>query len=513
MTPARATTLLPPRQRSHRWRGLREIVPTRLGTAMVGVGAVGLGRIWAQALQLVLFLVAARVLSVADFGWFSLLFALATGLAVLAEGGWRELAIAAEDTRGALACHAPAWRDGLRWTIAGALALGAVAWAQPGAGGLPPATAAPLLLWVLLRPLAAVRAGLLTRRARLTMLAVVQALAETAACLAGVALLFTGAGLAALVWAKLAALAVELAGLALATREGWWAAALPAELAAMRRFSRQIRSARLLNYLQWNLATLLAGLAFAPVAVGLYRAAIRLAGLVQDVIGEPVRLYGWARLRQAADDRAGNALSTVALRFFDVTMTIACAPLLVLTLRAEQVVAAVLGAGWLGAAPLLRLLTLGAIARLVTMTTDPLLPLIGRADLTQRLARLTMVANALALVLALPFGIGGIAAAGLIAALAALVPALTMLVRDARLSAAALASAALPTVLGAAAACCANAALPSSATMPGLGGLGLASLSLLAAYALAQGLGRAMLPLIRARLAVRRPVSLPESPS
>ncbi|WP_408589717.1 oligosaccharide flippase family protein [Novosphingobium sp.] len=458
------------------------------GVALVGAGAIGVARLGAQGLQFVLFISAARVLSVADFGRFSLLFAIATGLAVLAEGGWREQVVACEDARTVGVVHGLALRDGAFWASWGAAALAMAA--LSGTVGSAVLTVGILLLpWVVLRPLAAVREGVLTRSARLNALALITSLAEVASCLAGLVLLADGAGLSALAGAKLTLLGVQLAGLVLAGGGVWRAHAEPVVIGQMRCFSRQVRSARVLNFLQWNLATLLAGLAFAPAAVGLYRAAIRLAGLVQDVIGEPARVFGWAFLRRTAEhDRA--CVPIAALRLLDATLSVACAPLLLLALLSRPIVALLLGSAWQDAAPILTLLALGAIGRLVTMTTDPLLPLIGRADLTQQLAQVTLAANVLALVVAVPFGIMGVAAAGLLAAVVSLGPAMGMLVRDARLSGSALAWAMLPSLAGAITATIAATFLSSAALAPGASAVTAACLMLLSAYAVGQALTR-----------------------
>ncbi len=56
----------------------------------MGAGGLAFARIAAQAMQFGLFLYAARVLSTADFGVFSLAYTIIVGLTVLAEAGWRE---------------------------------------------------------------------------------------------------------------------------------------------------------------------------------------------------------------------------------------------------------------------------------------------------------------------------------------------------------------------------------------------------------------------------------------
>jgi O-antigen/teichoic acid export membrane protein len=404
----------------------------------IGAGGLALARIVAQAMQFALFLYAARVLSTADFGVFSLAYTVIVGLSVLAEAGWREWVLCASNTRQIDEAGGTA-------LITGAvIMLGGVGLLIAGQRlGINPAlimVAGLLLPWIVARPLVCVQMGVLTRAARLTHIAVVQSACELAGLITGVVLLHRGAGLAALAWAKLALLGVELVGYTIGLRR--LGLALPGRdaLRRMTRFSLHITAARALTYLQGNMTTLVIGAAFSPALVGLYRAAMRLSGMAQEVIREPARMVGWSWLRTAHDhDQArasdpGPGLIAAAHRFLDLAVTVGSGLLIVLALESTTVVHLLLGAKWAGASVLVALLALGMIARLPQALAEPLFPLLGKAWLTRHLALLTAGAGLACFLIALPFGVIMVALADMVAALLMLGPMLSYLVIDGGLS-------------------------------------------------------------------------------
>lgn len=409
----------------------------------MGAGGLALARIAAQAMQFALFLYAARVLTTADFGVFSLAFAIIVGLTVLAEAGWREWVLCAPTPRQIDEAGAAALMTGAVIAVLGMalIALGRHLGFAPELAMM----AGLLLPWVVARPLVSVQMGVLTRAGRLRHMAVVQWLCEAAGFVAGVALLHHGAGLAALAWAKLALLGVELGGYTLGAGRLGLAVPRAAGLGEMTRFSWHILAARVLTYLQGNLTTLVIGAAFSPALVGLYRAAMRLGGTAQEVIREPARMVGWSWLRTAMDqDIAARAagpgaqsrrLLAAAHQFFDLAVTVGAALLVVLAFEAGGVVQILLGVRWTDAAGLVMLLSLGMIARLPQALAEPLFPLLGKAWLTRRLALLTSGTGLACFLIALPFGLTMVALADMVAAVLMLGPLLLTLVVDGGLSA------------------------------------------------------------------------------
>ena len=422
----------------------------RLGARVMGAGGLALARVAAQAMQFGLFLYAARVLTTADFGLFSLAFAIIVGLAVLAEAGWREWVICATVSRQIDEAGTAALVTGV---VIAACGAGVIGLARHLGLALPLLTVAALLLpWAALRPLVCVQMGLLTRAERLTSMAVVQSLCEAAGFLTGVVLLHRGAGLAALAWAKLALLVVELGGYTLAVRRLGLAVPNRADLRNMARFSWHILAARMLIYVQGNLTTLVIGAAVSPALVGIYRAAMRLGGTAQELIREPARAVGWSWLRSAIDqagDQAGAGLTichasgranipprlqATAHQFLDIAVTIGAALFLMLALQSATIVRLLLGPKWSGAAVLVTLLSLGMIARLPQALTEPLFPLMGKARLTRQIALMTTGTGLACFLCALPFGITAVAFADMVAALLMLGPTLFYLVAEGGLS-------------------------------------------------------------------------------
>jgi O-antigen/teichoic acid export membrane protein len=390
----------------------------------LGAGGMALARVAAQMMQFALFLDAARVLSTADFGVFSLAYAIIVGITVLAEAGWREWVLCAVSPRQIDEAGGAALLTGglLVMPGLGLLELGHWLGADPALVGV----GALLLPWIVARPLVSVQLGVLARAGRLAHIAAVQTVCEAAGLIAGVALLAQGAGLAALAWAKLALLAVELAGYT--TGVGRLGLALPGRRnrRAMLRFSWQITAARVLTYLQGNLTTLVIGAVFSPALVGVYRAAARLGGTAQEVIREPARMVGWSWLRAASDHDGADAqrprLIAAAHQFLDLAVTLGAGLLLLLALESGAIVRVLLGGKWIGAAGLVALLALGMIARLPQALAEPLFPLLGKAWLTRRLAVQTAVLGLVCFCLALPFGVVMVALADLVAALLMLGP-------------------------------------------------------------------------------------------
>ncbi|WP_420384417.1 oligosaccharide flippase family protein [Novosphingobium sp.] len=510
----------PPVPRNH---GLASRKPVRkaadgASTRAVGAAGLALARIAAQAMQFGLFLYAARVLTTADFGLFSLAFAIIVGLAVLAEAGWREWVICAAAPRQIDEAGTAALATG---ALIAACGLGAIALARQLGLALPLLTVAGLLLpWAALRPLVCVQMGLLTRAQRLTSMAVVQTLCEAAGFVTGVFLLHRGAGLASLAWAKLALLAVELGGYTLCLRRLGLAVPALAELRRMARFSWHILAARMLVYVQGNLTTLVIGAAVSPALVGIYRAAMRLGGTAQELIREPARAVGWSWLRSAIDhdaaqgDTAGRAGSTVRRRaasasrlhatahqFLDIAVTIGAVLFLTVALQSATIVRLLLGAKWSGAAVLVTLLSVGMIARLPQALAEPLFPLLGKARLTRQLALLTTGTGLGCFLLGLPFGITAVALADMIAALLMLMPTLFFLVAEGGLSLRlALRPYALAAISGLGCVALAHM-LPQVVPQPGASGALVAgllmvrnSLALVTAYAALQLIARLLLP-------------------
>ncbi len=421
-------------------------------------GATGLAivRIASQGFQFLLFLYAARVLSTADFGVFSMAYAVVLGLTVIAEAGWREYVICCEDAGQVREAGMVALGSGAVMALLGAAGIGgAEAIGSPGTFGL---VGLMLLPWVLLRPLTVVQVGVLTRDGRLGAVAAVQWSAELASFLAGALALWLGQGVLALAWGKLALLTVELGGYVLCNHGLTLRVPDRATVRHMIAFSREILSARVLAYLQGNFTTLAIGVFFNAATVGIYRAATRLSGTAQEVIREPARFLGWSWLRRARDadeagDAPGSAFDAAALQFLEIVVSLGAALLILMAVLAKPLVHVLLGAKWNDAVVLLTLLCLGGMTRLISTLTDPIFPLLGKPRLTRTLAILTTVAGVATFALALPLGIVAVAASDIVAGLLAMGVAAYFLVKEARIHASGLLAVAIPSMVAALAVC------------------------------------------------------------
>lgn len=373
---------------------------------LIGPISIASVRVVAQALQFGVFVLAARTLSVAEFGIFSVVFAVVAGFSVLAEGGLREYAICC-DNRDSLK-----YINGLSLFAGGALAVllligSALLW-QFGLDVLFASTTALLSLWILLRPTTVVQTGLLTRDGHLSSVSVIQLVSEIAGFAVSVLSLFAGFGILALAFGKVALQFTEL-GASLATTR-WYKVARPEhkELEHILQFSRRILAVRMMQFFQSNFSTIIIGMFLAPVAVGLYRAAVRIAGAANETIREPARFVGWSALR-AARERDGNArgqqLPDAALRYTQILFLIAGPILLTLGLMAQPLITVLLGPKWLSAAPIILPLTLAACARLLASVVEPLLSVQGTPEIVQRNAAIITAMGVMSLCAALPFGI------------------------------------------------------------------------------------------------------------
>jgi O-antigen/teichoic acid export membrane protein len=120
---------------------------------------------------------------------------------------------------------------------------------------------------------------------------------------------------------------------------------------------------------------LLMGIFFGPVAVGLYRLADRLMGLLVDLSSrsiQAVALPEFSRLQSQPE-----ALAKSAYRCLRTSATIAIAPLAVMAASSNELMSLV-GEDWAGAAVPLLLLCVVGMVRSVSLITGPIMRALGR---------------------------------------------------------------------------------------------------------------------------------------
>ncbi len=346
-----------------------------------------MSRLVVQASALGLFLLAARVLSVADFGVFSLVQAVSMLLFLVAAGGWREFIMSQNNSRAAIdQAVSVALVAGCVMALVTALAGWLLSRFEPLAGSL----LMGFGLCVLASPVNNAYSGILVRSGRLGALARASIAGEITGFAVGAAGLLAGWNVFALVAAKVTMLAVMLTGSVIASR---WTLRFRLRAGHGRElldYSKQIFGNRAVGALGNNAATFIIGAFLGVTEVGLFRAAERVISSVSELIYEPLRLVSWNRFRTAATRAGGSggesddpvvlraALAGEARLLFPLYLAIAAPVFAGLALVAPDAVHVLLGEKWASAAPLVMILTVSSIAFVPTTTTEPLLSVAGQ---------------------------------------------------------------------------------------------------------------------------------------
>ncbi|WP_210160786.1 oligosaccharide flippase family protein [Phyllobacterium sp. YR531] len=370
-------------------------------------------RICAQLAQVVVFVLAARMLTAAEFGTYTLILAIAILLTRIAEAGSREFI---------MSCREDASLFNQIGTIA--LASGAVAMVVglivSGAINhffemkLVADILAIFSVWVVFATFSAVYAGVLVRQSRSEMHSILLMAGEGIGLVITLAGLFAGWGIFALAVGKLV---MQITYLFSAMRVTRWIPQPRLQLVIVKElvaFSRYILATRMVAYFHTYAVTFVIGIFFGTASVGYYRVAERLGSSFADMMDEPSRLIAWVSLRRAARDnqspvdlkRSVGHEATLLLPFL---LALAAPIFIGLALVSEQLVVLLLGEQWHPAAPLTALLALMYMLYSPAVLTEPILSLTGQV---QRLPLISLcnVAVALAfLLIAVPFDIMGVA--------------------------------------------------------------------------------------------------------
>lgn len=369
-------------------------------------------RIVSQLAQLAVFIVAARVLSPAEFGLFALASAVAALLLRAAEAGWAPFIMSRSgDITVPLQVLFIAIITGMIVGFFSGLAvLGA------GMFWLLPETVALMLyfvLWVALANAASAQKGVLIWLGRLKTAALCEVAGECAALVVAISALLTGAGVFALIYGRLTAQIVTLTCSFSATRR----MPSPGLPRGVRRelwvFSTQIFSARMLVHARLHFITLIIGGLLGPTSAGLFRAAERLVGAMTELIVVPGQLMAWTLLRRARDagslsGQAARINAQMARLLYALVMF--GAPLLLwLVVMRDEIVNGLLGSAWSAAAPLVAILAIGRLLLLLGIMTEPLMSITGQARRMPGFMTVIFVVSITLTLLAAPFGLYALA--------------------------------------------------------------------------------------------------------
>lgn len=395
-------------------------------------------RIIAQALQLGIFLLAARVLSPAEFGVFALVQAASVLLFVVASAGWRETIVSAAETRSEID-HI------VTLALIGGLAMGAVAILgaavlKHGAGEDQAAGLAVLFsVCVLLAPVSNAFNGMLVRKGRVGDVAAGNIAGELAGFAAAVAGLLRGDGVIALATGKVVQQAVAVAWLF--WRAGWrprLVLSTPRSplLVAM---SAQILANRSISFMQSSGATFIVGAFLGPASVGIYRAAERVVSSIAELVMEPLRMIAWVRLRRAKQAAGPGAqltdqLASEAKAILPLFIMAAAPVFLGLSAVSRPVVEIVLGPAWIEAGAIVSVFSMSALIVVPVVLLEPLLSFNGNIRHLSGFLLLTTGISVGCLMLLGPFGLLAMASAGLVSSSFTLVAAAWFFRRHAGLS-------------------------------------------------------------------------------
>lgn len=404
---------LPLHPKRTRWAALRHWLRSRM-PSVVGDGASTLvSKIVSQAVQLLIFLVAARVLESAEFGLYAFSSAIVVMLVVIAEGGWGEFVMKAEcgerelDQIGTISIIA-----GMLVTIAGLLAA-TVAWLHFGRSH----EALLLVLfscWFLPSSLYAVYDGLLVARGLLRKQAAIRIASEVAGLCATLLGLWLGWNVFSLVAGRLVSQLVCLGASAILL--GWfpnlyltWPFARE-----VLEFSRHILSNRLILFLRSYSGTLAIGSFLGLTEAGYYRVAERIVAAFSELIGEPARMLAWTLFRRSAmvigaDGRSVRDAGSSATVFMTVLMAISAPIYLGLSLISSELIGIVLGEKWAPAAALVAILSMKQVLLTPGYVTEALLSLSGNIRRMPRTLLLNALVSVSLVLVTAPFGVAAAA--------------------------------------------------------------------------------------------------------
>ncbi|RMD95060.1 MAG: translocase [Alphaproteobacteria bacterium] len=361
----------------------------------VGVGA----RLAAQLIAFATVILAARYLTLADFGAYALAWAVTVILATFVFSGLHQALLRSRDLAAEL--------DTLFWLMAAVGATGTAVMLVGGFASGGNATALGRMFWslaaipLLQAPVSWLEAQLV-RQGRVRAAAIVLAGAE----LAGLAV-------------AAAALEAGLGDLALALgRHAMVLAALAMTLALVRRLPRPVFRRDRLGAIGatvaplWTTSTLamfsnygadlVLGAFLNPAAVGAYRSGARIATTLGELIVQPLTRLSWPRFARLEKEENGRSriraawLENMAVGAM-LLWPIACG----LSLLATELVEVTFGRDWSPAAPVVAILALARALRLFSALLEPALICTGHS---RSQLRIRIAAAALLLALLLGFG-------------------------------------------------------------------------------------------------------------
>jgi O-antigen/teichoic acid export membrane protein len=381
------------------------------------------GDLAAQAIRMVFGVALARLLSPREFGLLAMLTVVTQFVAANADAGFEDALV---QKRALSEAH----RSSVFWTmmLIGAALTIAMALAAPAfarfyeAAGLAPlaVTLSPLFLF---GAAGVVPRALLARRLDFRRPAALGCVAAAVAGAGAVTLALLGCGVMSLAAQLLLTEAIETT---LLFRACGWRPRLELRMAALHDlfgFSAYRPLARTLGYWARNLDQFLIGKLLGSEALGLYARAYGFARFPVTYVSRSIVGVMFPSLALIQDETA--RIRAVFLRTTGA-VALTTFPLCVgLALAAEPLVVGMLGPQWRDTVPSLRILSFAALVQSVSTLSGILYLARGRTDLHFRVTALQRVATMIAIVAAVRWGVRGVAAAQVVAAIVSALPTLT----------------------------------------------------------------------------------------
>lgn len=401
--------------------------PDTQKSAMAGGAWTVIERIAAQASQLIIFIVAARMLGPAEFGVFALVSACAILLLRMSEFGWAQYIMSwAGDTT------VP------RQVLLIAILCGAI-FAAFGVGtglllpwfGLSAQTAQLVMLfsfWVMLATTSTAQKGIMIWQDKLKSSAASETLGELSGLIVALVCLFSGFGVLSLVFGRLTFQTVHLIISFSATRMTPLFGLKGTHLHEMLTFSGQLFASRMIANIRLYAATFIIGGFLGPAAVGYYRAAERLVGAIAEIVFVPTEVLSWSLFRKARARFDGrlDGFQTQANVFFRILFALAVPVFIWLTLMGPDLIRVLLGPEWLPALPIVAILALSRALMLPGLPTEAILSLAGEIRRLIPFTLFFLVLSVLLTLIAVQFGIYAVALAQLAVSIGTMIAATWM---------------------------------------------------------------------------------------
>lgn len=367
-------------------------------------------RVLSQIGQLAIFVIAARVLTPAEFGVFALTSACAILLLRFAEVGWAQYIMSWSGTD-----EVP------RQVLFVAMVFGATAALLGLLVGLgfslfetTPDTGILIMLfavWVLLATTSSAQKGIMIWQNKLRGSAICEIAGEIAGLTVALTALISGYGVLALVFGRIAMQSVHLSLSFAFTRLSPKRGMTGDQLRDLKNYSIPLFSSRMTVNFRLYAATFIIGGFLGAAAVGYYRAAERVVSALTEIVAVPSQVLAWSLFRQAREKHSGTlaGFQKQAEVYFHVLFLTAVPIFVWASVFAKDLINGLLGPEWQPAIPIVIILALARAISLPTFATEPILSLAGEIRRLPKVSIIFLLITIALNLIASPFGMVAVA--------------------------------------------------------------------------------------------------------